>query len=218
VCRPRRERPERIVADVQISAGYMHAGYPIMIPIDDSIRIGLNERRLRREGAWGLFHELGHNNQSSDWTFEGAGEVTNNLLVLYVFDRVLGLPYDSGREQIRDPVARAVRIQAFMAKGAPFQDWKGDPFLALMMYIQLYEGFGWRPFETVFGEYSRLREADRLKWDDDKRDQWLVRFSKAAGRNLGPFFQAWGVPTSEAARASIKRLPAWMTTAIAPEQ
>ena len=30
---PRRERPERIVADAQISAGYMHSGYPIMIPI-----------------------------------------------------------------------------------------------------------------------------------------------------------------------------------------
>ncbi len=53
VGRPRRESPERIVADVQISAGYMHSGYPIMIPIDGSIDVALSEEKLRREGAWG---------------------------------------------------------------------------------------------------------------------------------------------------------------------
>ena len=91
---------------MQISAGYMHSGYPIMIPIDDSIKIGLDERRSAREGAWGLFHELGHNHQSGDWTFDGTGEVTNNLIVLYVFDKVLGLRFDSGHETIRDREAR----------------------------------------------------------------------------------------------------------------
>jgi Peptidase M60, enhancin and enhancin-like/N-terminal domain of M60-like peptidases len=210
VSRPRRERPERIVADAQISAGYMHSGYPIMIPIDDSIKTGLNEQRLRREGAWGLFHELGHNHQSDAWTFDGTGEVTNNLIVLYVFDKVLGLRFDSGHEAIRDRTERAKRIRAFMGKGAPFPEWKDDPFLALMMYIQLYEAFGSKPFETVFAEYARLPAAEKPKSDDEKRDQWLVRLSKAAGKNLGPFFQAWGVPTSERARASIENLPGWM--------
>jgi len=38
----------------------------------------------------------------------------------------------------------------------------------------------------------------------------MVRFSRACGRNLGPFFVAWGVPTSEAARKSIESLPEWM--------
>jgi Peptidase M60, enhancin and enhancin-like/N-terminal domain of M60-like peptidases len=207
---PRRRRPERIVADAQISAGYMHSGYPIMIPIDDSIKVGLDEKRLRALGAWGLFHELGHNHQSGEWTFDGTGEVTNNVLVLYVFDKILKLPYDCGHEAIRDRDKRAKRIQEFIAKGAPFQEWKDDPFLALMMYIQLYEGFGWKPFEQVFAEYRKLPTGERPRSDDAKRDQWLVRFSKAAGRNLGPFFQKWGVTTSADARASIANLPTWM--------
>jgi len=38
----------------------------------------------------------------------------------------------------------------------------------------------------------------------------MVCFSKTVKRNLGPFFQAWGVPTSEKARASIADLPVWM--------
>jgi hypothetical protein len=205
-----RKRPERVVADVQISAGYMHSGYPIMIPIDDSVPLGLSESRLRKEGAWGYFHEFGHNHQSGDWTFDGTGEVTNNLIVLYIFDKVLGQRFDSGHENIRDRDQRNRRIREFMAKGAPFDEWKKDPFLALMMYIQLYEAFGPEPFKVVFAEYARLAEGERPKSDDEKRDQWLVRLSKATGKNLGPFFRAWGVPTSDGARVSVSKLPSWM--------
>ena len=37
-----------------------------------------------------------------------------------------------------------------------------------MMYIQLYEAFGWKPFETVFAEYARLPAAERPRSDDDE--------------------------------------------------
>ncbi len=206
---PRRDRPERIVADVQISAGYMHSGYPIMVPADDSLALALSEKRLRLEGSWGHLHELGHNHQAPEWTFAGTGEVTNNVLVVYCFEKVLGLPYDSGHPAIRDRLERKVRIRRHMTSGASFKTWKDDPFLALMMYIQLYEGFGWEPFERVFAEYRHLPPDQRPRTDDEKRDQWLIRFSKAVGRDLGPFFQTWGVPTSETARTSISGLPRW---------
>ena len=58
---PPRKRPERVVADARISAGSMQSGYPIMMPIDDSFRLGLSEERLRTEGASGYFREFGHN-------------------------------------------------------------------------------------------------------------------------------------------------------------
>lgn len=38
----------------------------------------------------------------------------------------------------------------------------------------------------------------------------MVRFSRQVGHNLGPFFEAWGVPTSPAARNAIADLPVWM--------
>lgn len=206
---PPRRSPERIVVDRQISAGYMHSGYPIMCPIDDSAVTALDLAKLRAGGSWGHFHELGHNHQNGDWTFDGTGEVTNNVLAVHVFDKVLGLPYDSGHEAIRGKEMRAKRIQEHLAKGAPFDAWKNDPFLALMMYLQLYEGFGWGPFERVFAEYPKISRDDRPKTDDAKRDQWMVRFSRAVGKNLGPFFQTWGVPISQAARDSIQDLPSW---------
>ena len=187
----------------------MHSGYPIMIPTDDSIRLAVSERRIRHEGAWGLFHELGHNHQQSDWTFDGTGEVTNNLIVLYVFDKVLGLRFDCGHEAIRDRDARDRRIRAFWAKGSPQAEWKNDPFLALFMYIQLYEAFGPNPFQAVFADYARLTDAERPKSDDEKRDQWLVRMSKATGKNLGPFFRPWGIPVSTRAQTQLRSSP-WM--------
>ena len=61
----------------------------------------------------------------------------------------------------------------------------------------------------AFAEYRTLGESDQPKSDDEKRDQWLVRLSRNAERNLGPFFENWGVPTSEKARASIAHLSAF---------
>ena len=78
------------------------------------------------------------------------------------------------------------------------------------MYQQLQEAFGWDAFKRVFAEYRDLPKDALPKSDADKRDQWMVRFSRAVGKNLGPFFQYWGVPTSEAARRSIAELPTWM--------
>jgi hypothetical protein len=43
----------------------------------------------------------------------------------------------------------------------------------------------------------------------------MVRFSRQVRRNLGPFFLAWGIPVSSAARASIADLPAWMPDELA---
>jgi len=84
------------------------------------------------------------------------------------------------------------------------------------MYVQLQEAFGWDAYKRVFAEYRDLPAAERPKTDDEKRDQWLVRFSRAVGKNLGPFFEAWRVPTSERARASIANLPAWMPEGFPP--
>ena len=200
-----RKRPERIVADRQISAGYMHAGYPIMTHLDAAPAMVSAEKL--KEGQWGLFHELGHNHQNPDWTFDGTGEVTCNLFSLYTMEKVCGKAFGEGHDALKDWKQKAA---AYMKSGAKFDVWKKDPFLALTMYMQLAEAFGWDTYKKVFAEYNGLKKDERPKTDDEKRDQWMVRFSKACGKNLGPFFEAWGVPTSSAARDSIKDLGAWM--------
>ena len=207
-----RRRPERYVADVQISAGYMHSGYPIMVQMDVP-QVMVDESRLTANahgGVWGLYHEMGHNHQSRDWTFSGTGEVTCNLFTLYVLDRACGIGIRQSRSVLGDK--RAAELKAYRDAGSDFETWKRKPFLALIMYVELQEAFGWEAFKQVFAGYRDLPNSQRPSGEEEKRDQWMVRFSRAVNRNLGPFFQSWGVPTSQSARASIAHLPEWMPT------
>ena len=205
--RPReRERPQRYVADIQLCAGYMHAGNPIMVPTSTAGRL-VDRNHLIKKGDWGFYHETGHMHQHKDWTFEGTGEVTVNLFTMYIFDKVCAIPPEKGRMTEANVQKQYV---SHFRNGCPFNEWKSKPFLALYMYYQLQQEFGWDAFKKVFAEYRDLPNSARPKTDDERRDQWMVRFSRTVGRNLGPFFKAWGVPTSAAAQASISDLPAWM--------
>ena len=208
-----RKRPERYVADDQLCAGYMHAGYPIMIPTSAAPKI-LDVEHLTKEGNWGLYHETGHNHQSGDWTFGGTGEVTVNLFTLYVYDKLCGIATQDGRMARQNSLSSLVR---YFDQGAPFDQWKRSPFLALAMYVQLQQAFGWEAFQQVFAEYRGLPQDQRPKSDDEKRDQWMVRFSRHVGKNLGPFFELWGVPTSQQARASVEALDLWMPEDFPPK-
>ena len=203
-----RTSPERFVVDRQISVGYMHDGYPLMAHLDQ--KANLVDAAHLRAGHWGVFHEVGHNHQSRDWTFDGTLEVTVNLFTLYVYEFLCGIPV--AEHERGSPVFRTEQMARYDFDQPDFEQWKRDPFLALVMYEQLQQEFGWEAFRRVFAEYRDLANADRPRSDDDKRDQWLVRFSRTVGRNLGPFFEAWGVPTSQAARDEVADLPVWLPT------
>lgn len=205
-----RPRPERYVVDKQISAGYMHSGYPIMTYTDEIARRFVELSVLRGKSGepnWGFYHELGHNHQRAWWTWEGCGEVTNNLFSLYACEKLNG---DRQGHPGMSPKATHDRLQAYLAAGAPYEKWKDDPFLALTLFVQLRDAFGWEPFKKVFAEYEKATKDALPRTDEQKRDQFMVRFSRAVNKNLGPFFTAWGVPTSEAARNQVARLPRWM--------
>lgn len=199
------KRGQRFVADVQISAGYMHSGYPIMTHLDAAGF--MTDLKKLEEHGWGPYHELGHNHQAPAWTFEGTTEVTCNLFTLYVLETVGGVKNaETGRVLNDEGTAKRKK---YLAGGAQFEEWKKDPFLALQMYAMIKREFGWEPFKKVFREY-RETGNQRPMSDIEKRDKWMVRMSKAVNKNLGPFFEKWGVPTSAEARNSIKDLPEWM--------
>lgn len=98
-----------------------------------------------------------------------------------------------------------------------FEQWKNVPFLAMVTYQQMQQAFGWDAFRNVFATYRALPEDERPKNDQEKRDQWLVRFSREVGHDLGPFFDAWGIPTSHEARSSLADLPTWLPEDFPPD-
>ena len=199
-----RASPERFVLDRQISAGYMHSGYPIMAPLDQANKVA--DMASLQKGNWGFFHELGHNHQRPDWVLAGTTEITVNIFSMYCFDKVCGLPR-RGHNAMSD-ASREKSLKEYFGNSSA--GWTSKPFTGLIFYDELVEGFGWDAFHKVFIEYRDLPGRERPKNDDEKRDQWLVRFSRTVGKNLGPFFEAWKIPTSEAARNSITNLPVWL--------
>jgi len=207
---PKRNRPERYCVDRQISAGYMHSGYPIMT-FEDVAKTFCDLPKLKQKGShlWGFYHEMGHNFQEGSWTFEGTGEVTNNLFSVYGQEAVVGLTKDEfglAHPALKEPDSTN-RLRKYLADGAKFSTWQDDPFLALTMYLQLRKAFGWEPMTRVFESY---RKGPQPRTEMDRHDEWMVRMSKSVGKNLGPFFDAWGVPVTQKAKDSIKELPSWM--------
>ncbi|KAM4035793.1 TRPM8 channel-associated factor homolog isoform 1-T1 [Anomaloglossus baeobatrachus] len=199
-------RPERFVTDVQISAGWMHSGYPVMCH-QQSINELTDLKIIKKDGIWGPIHELGHNQQQSAWEFRpNTTEATCNLWSVYVHENVLGIPRDKAHPDLK-PEERDARIRAYLKNGSKLADW--DVWTALETYLQLQEGFGWDPFKCLFSKYQTMSNIS--KNNNDKMNLWAKLFSQAVNKNLAPFFQAWGWPIDEATRRELSTLKEWET-------
>jgi len=234
-------RKERFVPDVELSRGLAHAGYPIMYTASpmrppsqgDIVQLEANLARDaagQSDGAslatarntWAFMHELGHNFQREDYTFEGTLEVTNNIFVLYasdkmdlkhVMDHVVNGPgghYGSRRLGFSKSLD-------YMASGAKFDDWKKDQCLALYFYTELIDEFGWDALKRMFRVYWSLPSDQRPRNNDEKRDLFLIVMSRCTNCNLAPFMDRWGIPISLKARAAVSRLRPWSGPAAAVE-
>jgi Peptidase M60, enhancin and enhancin-like/N-terminal domain of M60-like peptidases len=200
---PIRGRKERYVCDVQISHGYLHAGYPMMGHLD-MVPVWTSEKRLRaydQNGSWAMFHETGHNHQDRAWTPSGTGEVTCNLFSLYCAERLHGIT-----EQAHGALAKA-RVQAAEHKrrGAPFATWKCEPFLALHTYRELVDTYGWDTLKAVIASYSDPSFGPRPTTDPERYDAWAVRYSRVTGHDLSGHFTGWGIPLSASAVSACGR-------------
>lgn len=190
----------RYVPDVQISKGSMHSGNPIMYHLTSIPRLTTLDH-IRYEN-WGAMHELGHSFQRGDYNFEGTTEVTCNVFVLYAIDKM-------------KLTGRSIHMkldllgQRYLARGPNFTEWQQDSGTGLSFYWGMIKTFGWKPYKKMFRAYWRLSRKERPRTDDQKRDLFLEIMSKAARRNLGPYFKRWGIPVSDGALKGVARLPSW---------
>eukprot|EP00727_Mastigamoeba_balamuthi_P002241 m51a1_g12013 hypothetical protein (625) ;mRNA; r:2708-6948 len=182
---------QRYVADVPNNDWYMHAGYPIVMWVNNADETLMTTPKWSH---WGQYHECGHNMQSPMWTFDGTSEVTNNMWSLYC-ERAMTGNWNWMADNLNQARLRGVEYQ----KHPDFNVWKNDPFMALQ----------WDTFMDLFREYDALPENQRPWVDNDKRDQWLIRTSKRVNHNLCQLFDMWGIPISDSARQQVAGLPAY---------
>ncbi len=199
-------RAERIVFDRQTSAGSLHSSYPVAAHTGRDAELAVDASALEKDGSWGFFHEYGHNHQHNLWALPGTGETTCNLWSVYLFEEVVGKNRDKTHNAIR-PLDRKQRMNGYFSDGAKFEDW--STWVALETYLQVQEEFGWEPFKKVFDEYNKLEPDERPKGQEEINDQWVIRLSRACGKNLQPFWATWSLPMSSEVERALKELPVW---------
>jgi hypothetical protein len=208
-----RGHPERLVVDQQLPDGaYMATGIDrIFVPDDESCAHMLDADFMWKNGSWGHFHELGHRHQFSGIDFDGLSEVSVNLYTMYVLDKLLhkGL-YTNNHERLRSKQQVAEEVKRYLDSSPSFEKWKADPILALAMYVQLIDAFGWEPIEQVYRQYRQLPRSQYPATEAAKRDYWFSAISTATRRNLGPFFAQWRVPVGEEAAQRVANYPTWL--------
>ncbi|KAA0701821.1 TRPM8 channel-associated factor -like protein [Triplophysa tibetana] len=200
---PKLPRKERYVADVQISHGFMHAGYPVMMHSGSAS--GLVNTEVARKGLWGAIHELGHNQQCGVWEFPPhTTECTCNLWSVYVHEEVLGVQRANAHPAMT-PENRQERARGYAKGGRDLKNW--SMWVALETYMQLQEKFGWDAFKKVFAAYQTMSGVP--KDNAGKMNLYAETFSKTVNMNLSSFFKAWGWPIQPSTEEKIAQLPDW---------
>lgn len=192
--------PERVVPDIQISAGWMHSGYPFMCHLKPSQSHMLDLERLKREGDWGFFHELGHNHQRRDWTFNNQVEVTVNWFSLICMEQVVGLPRGKGHGSIGN-------LDALLRTRFADQPNLG-PFEQLAPFIALAHQHGWEPLRQTLRSY-RTTSSEAAGAHDAKaqQDLFVKRYGNFAQANVAELFSAMGYAVTEATRLELAKFP-----------
>ncbi len=201
-----RRSPERICSDVQLTAGWMHSGYPIMTHINDKhFDWAIDDKALRASEAWGLYHELGHNHQNVDWTPSVLAEVTVNLFTTYVIETVGKKSWRKENFFTGADKSKA-RVRTWVDKGHTFDDLVGDPFLALEPFLRIQEAYGWDVYKKAFAEY--LKPGFNRPVGDDMKWQVLAKeLSRAADADLASVFAAWSIPMHSETLAACASYP-----------
>lgn len=190
----------RYQVDRQISAGYMHAGYPIMTWEDVSQRF-VDLKVLRgKEGNpnWGFYHELGHNYMEPEWTWSGWGEVTNNLFSVFACLHYNGSIDGHGA---MSPDQVTARLAAVKSKPGAEKYYEKDPWFGLTFWMEIHREFGFSPMTKLFDRYQKMPGASRPRSDQARRDAFLVEMSDILGRDLSRYCRMWGVGCSPEAEA-----------------
>ncbi len=199
--------PERVVPDRQISAGFMHSGYPFMCWIEPSQKDSIDLPKLTKEGNWGFFHELGHNHQRRDWTFEGQTEVTCNFFSLYVMEKLVGKPQGRGHPAME-------KIDELLAKRFAAEPNKG-PFEQLATFVVLIRAHDWEPLRQTLRSYAS-DPAQKGATKEQLQSLFAERYGKAAKADVSEYFEKMGYHIEATAKASLKGFPAFKPTLPTP--
>lgn len=201
-----RSVPERFVPDIQISAGYLHSGYPFMGHFLHGKEV-VDLETLKKSGNWGFFHELGHNHQGQAYTFSGEfTEVVVNLHTIYLMHTLCNLDPETGRGGKKAwDVAKSLQEAAAGKRGA---------FELLSLYVPLVETFGYDSLTKTFQTYWTKTGREGLSGTPEKMDAFVDRYSHTVKRDCSEYFAKFGIACTADTKKKLASLPRWMPAAL----
>ncbi|BAU29126.1 enhancin-like peptidase M60 family [Aneurinibacillus soli] len=201
------DRPFRYVADKEISAGWMHSGYPIMFYQGSTSKAIVDSNKIQHDG-WGFWHELGHDYQQGAWEWNSIVEVTTNLHSLNIQTKY-GNPSRlvSKDKDGKSTYDKALTFVNSNTPGKNFNDDKQiDVWERLVMFMQLQQAYGWDFYTKLHIAYRELPANQLPKNTQEKIDTFVVMTSKCSGENLLPFFDKWRLTYSDQAKKSVLKM------------
>jgi hypothetical protein len=227
-----RRRGEAMLTDRDITVGYGHAGYPVMMAYaaENGDGPGALVERGPQKGDWGFLHELGHTFQDSfdgHYTIATHAEVDVNLVpgiaMMLVHDRTA---WDNNSHGTFDAKNRVRDMENWLRQPEVERTWdkacKGSS-VAYDFYFTMAECFGWELYKKALGRladslHAPGQDAALAALDSRspnyKRDRFFLCFCEAAGRNLLPHFEKYGLGRGDFGLSAsviekVKALPAW---------
>lgn len=149
--------------------------------------------------GWGISHEIGHQiNQGS----LAHAEVTNNVFAL--------LAQTANDKSLSRLESSNIYPKIYEKVTSNTIGKAGNVFVSLGMYWQLHLAYDDNAtFTDNNSIYSRINHLARTSTLKGSKDDLLVMYaSEAAGKNLVPFFEKWGIVVSDSAKEYAAKYPA----------
>lgn len=208
---------ERFVDDVQITAGFAHANYPIMTSPGWELH---SVEKVQQQG-WGNWHELGHNYQQFClWSRPFGSESTNNIYSLFVQEKL------NAQSRIQNEKRYSKAIKKLANKDFDFVKDAGawDKLVFIMQIKHAFPDLGWDVFRQLnrrFRELNKQQQELVCATDAASFDITFEMLSEITQVDLTNHFKAWKVPVSEQSYAKVASMklpnPTLDVSAINPE-
>lgn len=204
---------QRIVFDVQLTTGNSRAGYPCMFTygLIDAV-INPCAEVLLKDGSV-VIHELCHSvmtNEHTSFLWKGRQEPIVNVLTYYVYEKVFDLKMEESSFYVdMCATVKSHLLNSEMNPQGKYMLYRNDSSgLSTMLELILIKQFGWQPLDQLWGEYMS-KPIMVMRTDQEKLEDWIVRYSELVQHDVRPYFESWGIPLSKAKHANISKLPQW---------
>ena len=126
-------------------------------------------------------------------------------------EKVVGLPIIK-QQWVMD---RKNSFQKYFSKKPSYSDWKSNCEMALMTFAQLIKHFGWDAMYRFMSDFEadiKNNKEALPKSNQDKIDQWVIRYSRIIQKNIKPQFELWGLPVSDAVLNDVNQFETFCPT------